>query len=212
LTSTPIPFLDYKRIFNTIYSILLSEDAEMNHSCLFYSILGATILNKQYKINAKVYVGLAALKVDDSEDAILIFAEEVNGRVTSTDNGFHSWIETEDEWLIDFSAPQFPDILKSNGQQHKCGTKMLQKPISDMSSSPNDFKNIGEFFYYPNLDLTNEMIDNFVSIPGYVDLVNICNQWYRKPPRKMIKSFQVSDGRGNLNTVTLNTKSIVGSW
>jgi len=60
-----IPQEDYHRIFCTIYSILLSDNAEIQHSCIPFSVVGSVILNEHYNIKAKVYMGLAAYMIDE---------------------------------------------------------------------------------------------------------------------------------------------------
>jgi len=211
LQKAPIHLNDYRRIFNTIYSILTSENAELNHSCLFYSLFGALILNTHYNIKAKAFAGFAVYKFGKEEEELLVFAEESDGKITSTENGFHSWIETE-EWYIDLFAPQFPKLLESMGQRGKCKAKMFQKHFTAMADSPNNLKVIGDFYFHPNIELTNELVDHFVGIQGYIDLANICNQWYRIPPQKMLQTVPVSDGRGNTNIMRLHDIPLAGDW
>lgn len=211
MRKAPIGLNDYRKIFNTIHSILVSEDADLNHSCLFYSLFGALILNTHYKIKAKAFAGFAAYKIGEAEDELLVFAEDKEGKVISSEKGFHSWIQVE-EWLIDFSAPQFPKLIESMGLRCHCTAKMFQKPIAAMADSPNNLKVIGDFFLYPNLELTNELVDHFVAFQGYIDLANICNQWYRKPPQKMLESVPVSDGLGNINIMKLHDIPLAGEW
>lgn len=207
----PIPYSDYRRIFSTIYSILHNEDAELNHSCLFFSIFGAFILNEHYKIKAYALSGVAALKVGEAQNEVLCFGEEKDGIICSSEAGFHSWIETDD-WIIDFSAPQFPELLKSMGNNNPYEAKMFQKHISDMSTSPNEFEAVGDFYFHPDIDLTKELVDHFIANQLYLDLGEICYKWYRKPPKKMQKSIPIADNFGNMQNLPFKKIALSGTW
>lgn len=141
-----IPFQDYKRIFRTVYSILQSEDAEINHSCIYFSVIGSIILHEHYKLNPKVYMGIAAYMLDDTMKNVLAFAEKDEGHLFCSENGFHSWI-VENDWVIDFTAPLFPDMLKTIYESASCEPKMFQKPLSNMSTSAADLESNGDFFF-----------------------------------------------------------------
>ena len=121
-----IPLEDYSRIFRTIYSVLLSENARIHNSCIWFSLIGAAILDEHYKLNPKVFMGIAAYMVDDSTKSVLTFAEENGERLRCTETGFHSWIMANDV-IIDFTSPLFPTMIKTPDGKSLCEPKMFQK-------------------------------------------------------------------------------------
>lgn len=207
-----IPFVDYKRIFRTIYSILLHENpGQMNHSCVPFSIIGAFILHEHYKINAKVSMGIASYLLDEEKMNVLAFAEKEESHLTCSQNGFHSWIEAN-ESIIDFTAPLFPKIIKIIDQKASCKSKMFQKPLKNMRVSVSDLKKTGDFFVGKDIVLSDQMVDKFLSRPLHTDLIEICCKWYKRPPRRMLESIGISNSSGNIKKVTLKPFYIQGSW
>ena len=211
MTKQPVPFNDYRRIYSTIHALLESEEHDLSRSCIYFSLTGAAILREQYQLEANVFMGLAALKVCEGEQEILTFGEIVNNQVQSTHSGFHSWIEVG-EWFIDFTAPQYSKMIESSCVNNTCPSKMFQRHFSEMAEHPNELKSIGDFFFYPNKQLADEMTDMFIAYPKNIDFVNVCNEWYRKPPNKMQKSILLGNGIGKTKTVKLKTISISGAW
>jgi hypothetical protein len=205
-----IPFIDYKRIYSTITSVLSNEECEIDHSCLYFSILGARILQVHYNLDPKVYMGLAAFKIGESVDDILFYAEQEESSLVCTENGFHSWVIVDD-WVIDFTAPRFNKLLKRKSNRDYGPPKMFQKRINDMVPDPNELNNIGDFFLNIDYEITDKFFNKFVSHPMNNDLLEISTKWYRKPPRKM-KDIGIGDGKGALNKVSLQNHSLVGSW
>jgi len=47
---------------------------------------------------------------------------------------------------------------------------------------------------------------------AYSDLAEICKQWYKKPPKNMLKTIQIGDAKGNMNSVSLTGHSVIGAW
>jgi hypothetical protein len=92
MRKTLIPYKDYRRIFCTIYSILHNENVEINHSCIYFSVIGSLILHGHYKMEPKVYMGISAYMIDNTENNVLAFAEKDETSLQCSENGFHSWI------------------------------------------------------------------------------------------------------------------------
>ena len=211
MTKQPVPFKDYRRIYCTIHSLLESGDHDLSRSCIYFSLAGAAILREQYQLEANVFMGLAAIKVCEGEKEILTFGQIVNNQVRSTHSGFHSWIEVG-EWFIDFTAPQYPKILESSFISNKCPSKMFQRHFSEMVERPNELKSVGDFFFHPNKQLADEMTDIFIANPKNIDFVNICNDWYCKPPNKIKRSILLGNTIGKTKTVELKAIPISGEW
>ena len=211
MRKTLIPFQDYKKIFSTIYSILQNENAEINHSCIYFSVIGSFILHEHYKLDPKVYMGIAAYMLDDKKNNVLAFAEKNGNKLISSENGFHAWIVVKD-WVIEFTAPVFPNMLKSMDENASCEPKMFQKPLSVMCPSSANLKSNGDFFLHEDIPFANDMLDHFSKRPFNTDIADICCKWYRRPPRKMLKSITIGDGAGKLKQVPLRSYRISGSW
>ncbi len=206
-----IPLEDYCRIFQTIYSVLLNEKARIYHSCIWFSLIGAAILDEHYKLNPKVFMGIAAYMVDDSSQSVLTFAEKNGDRLVCSESGFHSWIKANDV-IIDFTSPLFPTMIKSPDGKSLCKSKMFQRNIETMVASPRELAVTGDFFMSPDAKLTNDLVDDFIAIPLNMDLLNICSNWYRRPPSEMPKKIGITDGRGSINNLHLQHFEVSCAW
>ncbi len=157
-----IPLKDYERIYKTIYSVLMSEKADITKCCLHFSLFGTFILKSHYKLDAKSVVGIAGHRVGNDIKNVLMFAEVIETRLACTENGFHSWIEV-DGWLIDFMAPLFPKLMIAGGCQEPCEAKMMQKRLDRKVNSPNVLKSLGDFYIGPSTKYTRELTEHFYS-------------------------------------------------
>lgn len=201
---------DYFRIYSVIHSVLLSENADTDRSCLFYSYFAAYILKEHYKMPAKVYSGFAAYHL--GLENILAFGDVEGNELLSSTDKFHAWVEVEG-WLLDFMAPEFPNILKKSNPTYQVPRKMMQKPMSSMAENGDDMKKAGDFLLIPNLEVTQYMASVITSKPAFIDLLDICSRWYNKKQSKMSKCIQILDGRGNVRSVTLSgIRAITGAW
>ena len=206
-----IPFKDYRRIFNTIFSVLLEEDVRINHSCVNFSVIGSLILREKYKLDPKVYMGIAVYMIDHNNNNLLTFAEKSENQLIFTENGFHSWIVVND-WVIDFTAPLFPSMIKENFENGTCQSKMFQKPLNSMCASVADLKSNGDYFIQEDISLADYMMNLFTKSRINMDLAEICCHWYKKPPSKMKKTITISNGVGHLKQVSLKSNKITGWW
>ena len=148
---------------------------------------------------------------DDKKNNVLAFAEKNGNKLISSENGFHAWIVVKD-WVIDFTAPVFPNMLKRMDENASCEPKMFQKPLSVMCPSSANLKSNGDFFLHEDIPFANDMLDHFSKRPFNTDIADICCKWYRRPPRKMLKSITIGDGAGKLKQVPLRSYRISGSW
>jgi len=202
-----IKMKDYERIYKTINTIIVNENADPTIACTFFSFYGAQLLSKHYKIEAQPVAGSCLYHLG-GDNNILTFGKFEDDFLVSDVDAFHCWV-IADGWLIDFMAPAFPKLL--NGSAH-CQPKMMQKPLSSMASSVSEMTSAGDFYFEVNPQLTNERVRYLSSSPAYSDLAEICSRWYRKPPKKMQKQIQIGDNHGNLNAVSLVGQKVVGAW
>ncbi len=203
-----IKLKDYERIYKIINTILLNENADPTVACTFFSFYGAHILREHYNINANPVAGLCLYHMG-GDDNILTFGKVIDGQLVSDVDAFHCWV-VGDNWFFDFMAPAFSDIKIENNLNIK--PKMIQKPLSSISSSVAELKAEGDFYFESYPDVLQNRMEYLSSSLAYSDLAEICKQWYKKPPKKIQKSIQIGDAKGNLNSVSLVGHSVVGAW
>ncbi|HIF5636942.1 TPA: DUF2026 family protein [Vibrio parahaemolyticus] len=159
---------------------------------------------------AKVYSGFAAYHLGGEN--ILGFGKMDGNTLSSNSEEFHTWIEL-DGWLIDFMAPEFPNVLKELTSKENIPRKMMQKPLSKMVEYADDISQAGDFLLLPDLEVTNAIMSNIEKQPAFIDLIEICSKWYSRKSGKMSRSIQISDGRGSIKEVSIeDIAPIVGAW
>ena len=205
-----IPLPDFERIFRTIHGVLLNEKGDLARACLFFGVIGASILRIHYKLEPIVVCGFAAYRVDEKND-VLVLGTQKDGILTFENNGFHSWVQCND-WLLDFTSPLFQEMFTSCGIQKTCERKMFQKRESEMSEALSELRNPGQFLYGGNQDLTNRLVDGFFSRQAYEDILNICLKWYRPTPKKMQEVIGVGDSKGQVKQTRLSPILLKGAW
>jgi len=149
--------------------------------------------------------------VDDTSLSVLTFAVKDGNRLVSSEAGFHSWIEV-DGLIIDFMSPLFPVLMKTPDGKALCKSQMFQREIETMAKSPRELAATGDFFLCPNTELTNDLVDDFISVPLNMDILNICASWYRRPPSEMPQTIDVSNGRGGIDNLHLQHFDVSGEW
>ena len=198
---------DYERIYKIVNSIVKNEGADPSISCIFFAAYGAHILESHYKVSASPKAGLAAYHTGNNNE-VICFGQEHEGVLTGELDNFHCWVEA-DGWVIDFMAPAFTQ-LKTVKQV--VPAKMFHKTLSTMAATFEGLNSAGDFYLESSPASTAKHMQLLSTSMAYKDLAEICSQWFTKPPKKIKKSIQVSDAKGNLNTVKLSGNSIVGAW
>ena len=185
---------------------------EPEKNCTYFSLIGAFLLNEHYGINCKSFSGLAAYMLNSELEVVLAFGECVgeNSCIASI-NSFHSWV-ANDDFIIDFQAPLFPEILSKRIGMNVCDSKMFQKHISLQCESPMLFKKSGDFFHAPTRELTKRIVDDFADNPFNMNIVKICSKWFVNPIHKMETSAEVKNDYGQRGRIHLCEKSISGKW
>jgi hypothetical protein len=97
---------------------------------------GAYVLNKHYKTPARAVAAAFALCVGDGPD-VAFFGEKNNGRLGSSEDRFHMWIQRKTH-IVDFMAPIFPppEVFAGIRTGVSIPRKMLQRPISTEDAAP----------------------------------------------------------------------------
>lgn len=197
----PVPFADFERISRGILGMLESEMADITASCLFFGLIGESILRRHYKIEARAMVGEAFYRLGGEH--VIAFARH------GEHQGFHCWVEAQG-WFIDFSAIVFPEIVSALGHP-PCRRLMFQKPLSKAALSAAELPANGGFHCLADSALTQAHRAEFHARLAYDDLLNIVTDWYRKPPTAM-PVINVYDKYGNAKPASIAGKRLVGVW
>lgn len=206
METCPITIEDYSRIFNTVHAIVTVAGENINHSCLYFSILGCLVLQENYRIAAQVGVGLAAYRL--AQDVpILLRGQQTEQGLLSSEDHFHAWVETED-WYIDFSAPLIPDICREMMIPGTHKRKMFLKQKCQMAGSSEDMQREGAFLFKRNDELRDDMIKDFCADKGRHNMARLCCDWYERPPKQMYE-VAVHESIGRVPYVT---HELDGAW
>jgi hypothetical protein len=207
-----VPLFDYERIFRLICGALDSR-ANTPHACVFFSIVGAALLEKHYKVPAMPIVGAAAYNVGISGNAcnVSTFGKMTDGILTSSSDAFHCWIEAKGT-IIDFTAPLFQESMRNYGHDVVVPPKMFQKPKAEMSQSPLALQNEGDFYLNPNPELAQEIYQRFFNKAAAGDLANVVLHYYCRPPKPLPKNMGMRDDLGNTYMINLRGPRIMGVW
>lgn len=201
-----IPLKQYADIYRIVSSVGDKFAHGAGVSCQFYNVTGAIILSEVLKVKARPVMGAAFVMLREEDNFILSYAEIDGNEISSSSEGFHCWVET-DEYYIDFTAPEYDSQVKQN-----IPAKMFQKPKSSMATSPSALKKCGDFMFMSNDNLTNELLGRMLSRNDAKDLVYICSEWFKKNQKKAMSSFGIMDDRGEATTINLKRCAIESAW
>lgn len=206
-----IPFKDYERIYQCIYSILHSEDAELLNSSLHFAFLGATILNHHYKIEATVQAGISAVCLGETEDDVLLYGQVVDGQIVANQAHCHCWLEV-DGWLIDFSAPLFAEQIKKEGNRNTFPPLMLQKELSQAASQPSLLLAPGDFMLHASPELLEALFTEFFSQPLNNQLLDIATVYYKKASEQMPDVELLKNDNGDKRHIVFQSPYLIGAF
>lgn len=205
----PLPLPDYQRIVRVLKTILDGADADAAHSCVFFSVAGAYLVEQIYKKRCQPVAGAAFYRVDDEAETVLTFADKTHDDLSSL-NGFHCWALCEN-YIIDFMAPLFRESLQAIGAG-TCSRKMFQKPRSAMADSPLLMRKPGDFHHLPNVELTRRILEDFFARDGNSELVKMCAEWFKRPPKEIPRQATMERIDGTVSLMTLSSLSVTGAW
>ena len=202
---------EYLRLFRMIAAVLDSVEATTERACLFFSITGAFLIEHIHKRPARPVAGAAFYRVDDETGFTIAFGRLEENEPICNLKAFHCWIEC-DGTIIDLMAPIFYESVSSAGRPEGVARKMFQKPLSHMSDSPYNLMQEGNFFLHRDPLLTVDLIQTFLSKPVNVDLVKVCEHWYRRPPKPMQSTMHMGSNDGSVRTIRLKDVELAGAW
>lgn len=204
-----IPLRDYERIFRVAYSVLQGLDAHTGRACVFFAMVGAAILETFYKKRALIAAGAAFYRIDDTSATVIAFGQLAEDRAISSHAAFHCWVQC-DGVLLDFMAPIFENPLRLDGHTIALPPKMFQRQLAQMAPAPTSLLREGDFYVLPNVDLTRELFAQ--RKPSETDLVDVCLQWYQRPPKDIDTTMTIADDLGKRTQLTLQGPRIEAAW
>ncbi len=202
---------DYKRIFETIYSVIKHDTKDVTKSCIQFSMIGAMMLQHHYKLDAKVCMGLAVYYLDDK--SVFCYGEREGDLINLSKKNFHAWIIVNDTWIIDFTSPLFPlKAEKEFASNYPYPPTAFQKHLDSMTTIGDHTNKRGDFYLYFDEDFTRSVAERFAARPFNVDCARICVNWYKKPPFNMKKEFPIFDTKTGIMKLTRDRFRIVGNF
>jgi hypothetical protein len=183
----------------------------MAKACLYFGFIGAAILRKHYKVPARAAIGSAVYKLDASNDFLALAERDGNGNIVASQNGFHCWVVT-DQWVLDFSAPLFREMLEQVGIRKTIERKMLQRPLSITQGNLDCLKSPGDVVLTEDQALTSHFAQRQQSFKMNEDLEDIAAQWFQRSPKIMDAQIKIGDAKGNIKQVKLSGPKLNGAW
>jgi len=204
-----IPLSDYNRIHKVGYGVI-EQMSNVEKSCVFFSIFGAYMLNKLYKVEARAVAGIFSLCIND-QPTVASFGKFENDYITSDTDGFHMWVQTKHH-IIDFMAPVFPQTFAPQLEGEILPSKMFQRLQATEAQSPDELRERGDFITYPNLELSHKLIERFFDRNDTGDLIHVAEVWFGKRRGKTNKHFAMQNDLGEVYNLSLPKTVINGSW
>lgn len=207
----PLAPADYQRIVRVLKTVYDAAPEQLAPAALFFNIAGARLVEQVYKKRCQPIAGAAFYKLDDAAQTVLAFHDDKAQEHLSSRAGFHCWTLCEG-FVIDFMAPLFREALQTGTPGAICSRKMFQKPLEAISDSRLQMRKPGDYFMLPNVALTQELLQEFLSRDLAGDWLEICAHWYRKPPAKMEQELALQRGDGGVVRLKLSEMAVDGIW
>ncbi|MEL7707193.1 DUF2026 family protein [Citromicrobium bathyomarinum] len=200
---------EFNRIYQVIHGTIASE-TRAEKGCVFFAIAGAYILETHFGIRAKPVAGGFVLRI--SKDAECIgYAKEVDGAWSWGDDAFHMWVQT-DEHVIDFMSPIYQEAFAEAEPKVAIPRRMFQKRFDLEAQNPNDLECLGDFFTFPDPDLSAELGNVFLEQLGNSDLVEIAERWFGSRRRKQRPSIRMAASDGAIVDLKLPSTVATSAW
>jgi hypothetical protein len=102
--------------------------------------------------------------------------------------------------------------MKARGYNDAVPKRMFQKPKHKIADSVHDLQHEGAFFLTPNPSLAIELFQAFMQRPANTDLMKVCLEWYRRPPKSLPSNIGMRDDLGNIFKLELHGPRVTGVW
>lgn len=204
-----MPLSEYNRIHQVAHGVI-RDVGRAEKACKFFACFGAMVLNKHYKIPARAVAGGFALCIDDKPE-VAFFGHAENGRITSSHEGFHMWVQTETH-VIDFMAPIFPEAFADAGLATTIPRRMLQPLLTAEAKSLDELTTPGAYFTLPDPDMTEAMVDDFLGRPANTDLLLVADAWYGGRRRVQSRTKAMQTDLGEVINMRLPPTTAISAW
>ena len=201
-----LPLEDFQRISNAVAGIIVAERGELIGKCILFGIMGQHLLRTRYKMtDARTVVGAFSICIAPTK--VIAFA----GHQGTTDNrqNFHCWVEASGR-IFDFSSFLYP-ALGRDYLGTLCKPLMFQKQTAQVAQSIDALQKPGDFYFLEDRSLREKTIDATLRVPATQDFLQILEDWYQPPPKKM-QVIGIADGKGNTKPVSIHRSVLVGAW
>lgn len=199
---------EYNRIYQVAAGVL-SAVTRPEKACIFFACFGSMALNKHYKIPARAVAGGFALCVND-EPQVAFFGQPADGRVVTSADGFHMWVQTETH-IIDFMAPMFPEAFADADQTLRVPRRMFQRTRASQAQSLNALNAPGDYYTLPDIELTEMLTDRFLNRAMDTDLLLAADHWFGDHRKDQQKSMVTEDSAGAPHSHSVLTTTCVAS-
>lgn len=207
-----ITMADYERIHSVTRAVLDGLGAHPAGACVFFSLAGALLLARHHKLDATPVAGAALYGVGGKQALnVFTFAQIVGDELQSDADAFHCWVDCEG-WVIDFMTPVFPEHARQQGIHWPIPRKMFQRPRESMAASWRDLVSDGDYFLSPSAELTATLLDKHLKKASVRDLLDICDHWYRRTPKRMQTTQAMASSDGSVTTLRAKSAELTGAW
>ena len=208
----PVTFQEYELLFRTIHAILANEESDPSKACVFFAMAGSFLLGQHHGLgSARPMAGFAGYNLRLPSNLVLLLGAVQGTEPTSTEEAFHCWIEV-DGYILDLTAPLFDQMAPTERKGRRVPPQLFQKPKGTGVASTQELNVSGSYMHVPNPSLMAALTARFAGLPANADLVNICAQWYTKPPKKMAPYVGVGNQHGQVAQVSLSRIKLEGAW
>jgi len=197
-------------MFRVIFSVLEAH-TEVHSACIAFSMIGAHLLRRHYKLQANAVGGAAAYALGHNFK-VLTFGKIEDGCLIAAPDGFHCWIECNG-YIIDFLSPLFRDKIAEHDDSAAVPRRVFMKPLSLMSPALPQRSDIeGTFQLVASGERTEKMVQSFYETKRAQDLQAICESWYCRPPKRITPQLAIRDDLYNITHLRLRGPEIAGFW
>ncbi|MGO4560112.1 DUF2026 family protein [Mesorhizobium sp. 2RAF21] len=207
-----LPLSEYNRIYQVTHGVLQGvPDATAEKACLFFAAVGGYVLNQRYNIGARIVGGAFCFCLGEGGGEVATFGKLEDGQLVSGLDAFHMWLQT-DTHIIDFMAPIYREAFADHPRSANLPRKMMQRRLDEEASDLDALVHTGDFRFYPDPALTDELLDGFLAKPFNGDLIKIAMAWYGKRRARQVPTFAMQDEKGRVARLSLAASVATGSW
>ena len=213
---------DYEKIYSIIKGIYTAEVSnDLNGSCVFFNLLGMFILEEHYGFDVEFKIGGAAYKIDDSKNIGVLYGELKNNKFNCTEDFYHAWLQVNNKWFIDFTAPHFHKNIRMSQDKQPIERlsfippKMMQKELRLDKQTIDEVINEGDFFLLHDDKLRQTVLNKtpYVSDPTKINFwAGIANSWYNKNHHEIAGTAIINKANGQTKNLIFKDTILNGAW